>query len=73
MVRTLALVVALSSLSSLSSLWSVASAGIRPRPSDAVLRKELSLMQYEVTQQGGTEPPSTTPTGTTTHRASTST
>ena len=30
---------------------------IRAKPSDAVLRKELTPMQYDVTQHEGTEPP----------------
>ena len=29
----------------------------RPKPADAQLRKELSALQYEVTQHEGTEPP----------------
>jgi methionine-R-sulfoxide reductase len=41
----------------LAALSSVASADIRKKPSDAVLRKELSPMQYEVTQHEGTEAP----------------
>jgi peptide methionine sulfoxide reductase msrA/msrB len=35
----------------------IASAGVRAKPSDAQLKKELTLMQYEVTQHSGTEPP----------------
>ncbi|HET9991682.1 MAG TPA: peptide-methionine (R)-S-oxide reductase, partial [Kofleriaceae bacterium] len=35
----------------------LASAGVRPKPSDAQLKKELTLMQYEVTQHSATEPP----------------
>ena len=35
----------------------LASAGVRAKPSDAQLKKELTLMQYEVTQHSGTEPP----------------
>jgi methionine-R-sulfoxide reductase len=35
----------------------LARAELRKKPSDAVLRKELTLMQYEVTQHGGTEAP----------------
>jgi methionine-R-sulfoxide reductase len=41
----------------LAAFTSVASADIRKKPSDAVLRKELTPMQYEVTQHEGTEPP----------------
>jgi methionine-R-sulfoxide reductase len=36
---------------------SVASAGVRKKPADDQLKKELTLMQYEVTQHSGTEPP----------------
>ena len=35
----------------------LATAGVRAKPSDAQLKKELTLMQYEVTQHSGTEPP----------------
>jgi peptide methionine sulfoxide reductase msrA/msrB len=38
-------------------LTGLASAGVRAKPSDAQLKKELTLMQYEVTQHSGTEPP----------------
>jgi methionine-R-sulfoxide reductase len=36
---------------------SLATAGVRKKPSDDQLKKELSPMQYEVTQHSGTEPP----------------
>jgi methionine-R-sulfoxide reductase len=36
---------------------SLAQAGVRKKPSDDQLKKELTLMQYEVTQHSGTEPP----------------
>jgi methionine-R-sulfoxide reductase len=36
---------------------SIVSAGVRKKPSDDQLKKELTLMQYEVTQHSGTEPP----------------
>jgi methionine-R-sulfoxide reductase len=36
---------------------SMVSAGVRKKPSDDQLKKELTLMQYEVTQHSGTEPP----------------
>jgi methionine-R-sulfoxide reductase len=49
MVRTLALVLVLIS--------SIAGANVRKKPSDDQLKKELSPMQYEVTQHSGTEPP----------------
>jgi peptide methionine sulfoxide reductase msrA/msrB len=39
------------------ALPGLAGADVRKKPSDAVLRKELSLMQYEVTQHDGTEAP----------------
>jgi methionine-R-sulfoxide reductase len=35
----------------------LASADVRKKPSDAQLRKDLTLVQYEVTQHDGTEPP----------------
>src|SRR5690348_858097 len=35
----------------------LAFAGVRKKPADAQLKKELTLMQYEVTQHEGTEPP----------------
>ncbi|HSD91292.1 MAG TPA: peptide-methionine (R)-S-oxide reductase MsrB [Kofleriaceae bacterium] len=38
-------------------LSSVAFAGVRKKPSDAVLRKELTPLQYVVTQENGTERP----------------
>ncbi|MEO6776562.1 MAG: peptide-methionine (R)-S-oxide reductase MsrB [Kofleriaceae bacterium] len=34
----------------------LAGAGVRAKPSAAQLHQELTLMQYEVTQHGGTEP-----------------
>jgi len=52
MVRTLAL-----ALSVVVTLTCVAVAGVRKRPADDQLKKELTLMQYEVTQHSGTEPP----------------
>jgi methionine-R-sulfoxide reductase len=36
---------------------SLAQAGVRKKPADDQLKKELTLMQYEVTQHSGTEPP----------------
>jgi methionine-R-sulfoxide reductase len=36
---------------------SLAEAGVRKKPADDQLKKELTLMQYEVTQHSGTEPP----------------
>ncbi|MEO8549949.1 MAG: peptide-methionine (R)-S-oxide reductase MsrB [Kofleriaceae bacterium] len=52
MVRTLAL-----ALSVVLALTCVAVAGVRKKPADDQLKKELTLIQYEVTQHGGTEPP----------------
>jgi peptide methionine sulfoxide reductase msrA/msrB len=52
MVRTLAL-----ALSVVLTLTCVAVAGVRKKPADDQLKKELTLMQYEVTQHSGTEPP----------------
>jgi methionine-R-sulfoxide reductase len=36
---------------------SLAEANVRKKPADDQLKKELTLMQYEVTQHSGTEPP----------------
>jgi len=49
MTRTIALALVLIS--------SLAQAGVRKKPADDQLKKELTLMQYEVTQHSGTEPP----------------
>jgi methionine-R-sulfoxide reductase len=38
-------------------LASQAFGGVRTKPADVQLKKELTLMQYEVTQHSGTEPP----------------
>jgi peptide methionine sulfoxide reductase msrA/msrB len=35
----------------------LASAGVRKKPSDEQLKKELTSVQYDVTQKDGTEPP----------------
>lgn len=53
MIRTFALVLVLGSL----FVSAGARAGVRAKPSDDQLKKELTLMQYEVTQHAGTEPP----------------
>lgn len=50
MIRKLALL-------ALLSVPAGAFAGIRKKPSDDQLKKELSEIQYEVTQHSGTEPP----------------
>lgn len=40
-----------------ASMTVVASAGQRKKPSDDQLKKELTSIQYDVTQKDGTEPP----------------
>ena len=47
----------LATLALLAALTSSAAAEVRRRPSDDVLRKELTPLQYQVTRENGTEPP----------------
>ena len=41
----------------LALVSSLAAAGVRKKPSDEQLKKELTSIQYDVTQKDGTEPP----------------